>query len=416
MTVELISVGTEILLGNIVNTNAAYLSVKCAELGLDMYTQTVVGDNDGRLGKVFLEAFERSDIVILGGGLGPTEDDLTKETVCRILGIELTEDIKARSNMELILKNLGHEPSANNYKQAMVPKDSIVLYNRNGTAPGYIIEKDGHAAILLPGPPVEMVPMFEEYVIPYLSQKSESVFYSVTIKECGIGESLLETKLLDLIDGQHNPTIATYAKTGCSEVRVTAKAESVEAAKQIAEPTVTEILNRLGDTVYTIENKELEEVVVELLKERNLTLSLAESCTGGLTASKIVNVSGASDVFKQSYITYSNEAKIKLLGVSDKTIEQYTAVSEETAKEMALGCLKASGADIALSVTGYAGPNDSQEEPKGLVYIACAYSDTVNIEHYVFNGNRQKIRESAAIRALNLIKKTILTCETKERN
>lgn len=409
MTVELISVGTEILLGNIVNTNAAFLSRECAALGLSMYTQTVVGDNDERLARVYREAINRSDIVILGGGLGPTEDDLTKETVCNVLGLELTEDKKALDNMEKILTGLGYKPTDNNYKQALVPAGCNVLYNSNGTAPGIIIEKDGHYTILLPGPPTELIPMFNEQVKPYLAGLSNEVLYSVTIKECGIGESMLETKLLDLIDAQTNPTIATYAKTGCCEVRVTARAENEEAARELLKPTVKDIKNRLGDAVYTLDdNVNLEDAVIKLLKKYDLKISVAESCTGGLVAAKLVNVSGASQVFTHGFITYSNKAKRKVLDVNRDTLKKYSAVSKEVAKEMAKGCLVTADSDVAVAVTGYAGPEDTKDEPKGLVYIACAVKDKVIVQKYNFNGSRAKIRESAAIKALDMVRTSVI--------
>lgn len=409
MTVELISVGTEILLGNIVNTNSAFLSKECAALGLSMYTQTVVGDNDERLARVYREAIDRSDIVILGGGLGPTEDDLTKETVCNVLGLELVEDVQARDNMEKILVNLGYKPTENNYKQALVPKDCKVLYNSNGTAPGIIIEKDGHHTILLPGPPAELIPMFNEQVKPYLAGLSNDVLYSVTIKECGIGESLLETKLIDLIDAQTNPTIATYAKTGCSEVRVTARAASEDEAKDLVKPVVKEIKNRLGDAVYTTdENLNLEDVVIKLLKKYDLKISVAESCTGGLVSAKLINVSGASQVFTHGFITYSNKAKRKVLDVNRDTLKKYSAVSKEVAKEMVKGCLVTADSDVAVAVTGYAGPEDTKEEPKGLVYIACTVKDKVIVEKFHFSGSRAKIRESAAIKALDMVRTAII--------
>lgn len=408
MVVELISVGTEILLGDIVNTNAAYLSKQCAALGLNMYAQSVVGDNDKRLKELFEEAFKRSDVVVLTGGLGPTEDDLTKETVCRALGVELVRDEKAENNMINILTRLGYTPSENNFKQAMVPKNGIILYNNNGTAPGMIIEKDGHAAVLLPGPPGEMIPMFEEYLIPYFSYHNPEVLYSMTIKECGIGESLLETRLLDLIDSQTNPTIATYAKTGCSEVRITAKAPTMDDAVMLVKPVADEVLKRLEGYVYSTDEKEnIEDALVRLLKDKNLKIATAESCTGGLVGTKIVNVPGASNVYEYGYITYSDDAKCETLGVSRESIEKYTAVSDVVAMEMANGARVVSGADIAVSVTGYAGPYDLKDEPKGLVYIGCSTAKETKAYEFRFSGNRQKIRENAAVRALDIVRRTI---------
>lgn len=408
MVVELISVGTEILLGDIVNSNAAYLSKQCAALGLNMYAQSVVGDNDERLKELFEEAFKRSDVVILTGGLGPTEDDLTKETVCRAMGVELVRDEKAENNMINILTRLGYTPSENNFKQAMVPKNGIILYNNNGTAPGMIIEKDGHAAVLLPGPPGEMIPMFEEYLIPYFSYHNPEVLYSMTIKECGIGESLLETRLLDLIDSQTNPTIATYAKIGCSEVRITAKAPTMDDAVMLVKPVADEVLKRLEGYVYSTDEKDnLEDVLVRLLKDKNLKIATAESCTGGLIGAKIVNVSGSSNVYAYGYITYSDDAKCETLGVSRESIEKYTAVSDVVAMEMANGARVISGADIAVSVTGYAGPYDLKDEPKGLVYIGCSTAKETKAYEFRFSGNRQKIRENAAVRALDTVRRTI---------
>lgn len=409
MTVEIICVGTEILLGSIVNTNAAYLSKKCAQLGLSMYTQTVVGDNDGRLSRVYEEALGRSDIIILSGGLGPTEDDLTKETVCKVLGIKLKEDKKARKNMEDILAKNGHTPTDNNYKQAMVPEKAKVLYNDNGTAPGFIIDINGRVTVLLPGPPGELVPMFDKQVMPYLAGKSGESIYSVTVKECGIGESLLETKLLDLIDSQSNPTLATYAKVGRSEVRVTARAKTSEKAKELVKPVVKEIKSRLGDAVYsTDEDDDIENAVIALLRKYNLKISTAESCTGGLVSAKLVNVPGASEVFTHGFITYSNKAKRKILGVNRDTLKKYSAVSREVAKEMAKGCLFAADSDVSVAITGYAGPCDTREEPKGLVFIACSVRDKVIVEKYNFTGDRTKIRESAAVKALDMVRTAVL--------
>lgn len=424
MTVELISVGTELLLGNIVNTNAAYLSRECAALGLSMYNQCVVGDNNARLAQAYTEALGRSDIIILGGGLGPTEDDLTKETVCEVLGVGLTEDAKAREDMEKWLTNLGHVPTANNYKQALVPSStgekgeivckSTVLYNDNGTAPGIIIEKDGHCTILLPGPPDELKPMFEKSVKPYLASLSDDAIYSVMIRECGTGESNLETKLIDLIDAQSNPTIATYAKTGCCDIRITARGADEDDAKNKVKPVVKEIKNRLKDAIYsTDENENIEDALIKLLKKYDLKISTAESCTGGLVAAKLVNVSGASQVFTHGFITYSNKAKRKVLSVNRDTLKKYSAVSKEVAKEMAKGCIITADSDVAIAVTGYAGPEDTKDEPKGLVYISCAVGDKVIAEKFKFNGTRAKIRENAAVKALNMARLAILAAYSK---
>ena len=409
MVLNLISVGAEILMGNIVNTNAAFLARECVNLGMSSYHQTVVGDNAKRLAEVYREALKEADVIILTGGLGPTEDDLTKETVAEVLGLELVNDEAALENIRNIFASRGMELTQNNYKQAMVPVGCTVLYNANGTAPGLIIEKDNIVTVLLPGPPHEMKPMFLNQVVPYLEKLTDGVLYSATIKECGIGESILETKLMDLIDGQTNPTMATYAKTSTSEIRLTAKAPSRESARNLVKPYIKEIKKRLGEAVYaTVDSDEMEDAVCKLLKKYNLKITTAESCTGGLVSAKLVNVPGISDHYEQGFIAYSVKAKNKLLGVNKECIKKHSSISREVAAEMAKGALNESGADVAISVTGYAGPDDTEKEPKGLVYIGIAMKDDVTVQEFHFNGDRNKIRESAAVNALNQARLAIL--------
>ncbi|MDO5406514.1 MAG: competence/damage-inducible protein A [Eubacteriales bacterium] len=411
MVVELVSVGTELLLGNIVNTNTQFLAEKCALLGLSMYHQVVVGDNHDRLAEVVETALKRSDIVILTGGLGPTEDDLTKEVCAEVLGMPLVEDPHTRERIEEYFRNsIYKEIPDNNWKQAVVPEGAIVLDNDNGTAPGLILEKDGKAAILLPGPPAELYPLFMKQVYPYLQNLQPEVIRSQMIKVCGMGESQVEDTLLDLIDKQSNPTIATYAKTGEVHIRVTAKAADEEAARQLVKPVVKEIKSRLGDCVYsTKENETLEMAVVRLLDKYGLTVTTAESCTGGLLSGRIVNVPGASDVFREGFITYSNKAKRKYLDVSKSTLKKYGAVSEQTAREMATGAVFATDSDTSVAVTGIAGPDGGTEEkPVGLVYIGTYMKDTVRVEQYQFKGNRAKVREQAVVKALDLLRRSIL--------
>lgn len=325
MVVELVSVGTELLLGNIVNTNTQYLAEQCALLGLSLYHQSVVGDNHDRLAEVVKTALGRSDVVILTGGLGPTEDDLTKEVCAEVMGYKLVEDPHAREHLEQFFKNnIYKEIPDNNWKQAMVPEGALILDNHNGMAPGLILEKDGKTAILLPGPPAELYPMFKEQVYPYLQKQQPEMIRSAVVKICGMGESQVEDKLLDLISSQTNPTIATYAKTGEVSVRVTARAKTEEEAKTLVKPVVKEIKNRLGDCVYSVKEREtLEEAVVKLLHKYELTVTTAESCTGGLLAGRLVNVPGASEVFREGFITYSNKSKRKYLEVSKSTLKKY---------------------------------------------------------------------------------------------
>ena len=411
MVVELVSVGTELLLGNIVNTNTQYLAEKCALLGLSMYHQVVVGDNHDRLAEVIRTALDRSDIVILTGGLGPTEDDMTKEVCAQVMGFPLEEDPHTRQRIEEYFRNhIYKHISDNNWKQALVPSGARVLDNDNGTAPGLILEKDGKVAVLLPGPPGELYPLFEEQVYPYLQNLQPEVIRSQMVKICGIGESGVEERLLDLIDGQTNPTIATYAKTGEVHVRVTARASDEQEAKKLVKPVVKEIRSRLGDCVYsTREDETLEMAVVRLLEKYELTVTTAESCTGGLIAGRLVNVPGVSDVFREGFVTYSNKAKRKYLDVGKSTLKKYGAVSEQTAKEMAIGGAFASDSDVCIAVTGIAGPDGGTEEkPVGLVYIAAYMKDQVTVEEYRFKGNRQKIREQTVVKALDLLRRSIL--------
>ena len=414
MTVELISVGTEILMGNIVNTNAAYLSRKCADLGLSLYHQTTVGDNMERLCEAVNVAYQRSDILILSGGLGPTQDDMTKEAVSKALSVPLVEDSCARQNIDDYFKRRKLiKMTENNYRQSYVLEGSTALYNDNGTAAGVLYEnaEAGKTVILLPGPPSELIPMFEKDCVPYLQSKSEKVILSKMVKIAGVGESLVETMIKDLIDEQDNPTIATYAKTGEVDIRVTASANSKDRAKELLKPMVKELKNRFSGNVFTVDEKEtLEQCVVNLLTKNNLTITTAESCTGGLLAGRIVNVSGASSVFSQGIITYANKAKRKYLDVDKSTLKKYGEVSRKTAKEMAKGAALMADADVALSVTGIAGPDGGTEEkPVGLVYIGCYYKGKVEVTENYFAGDRQKVREAAVMAALTLARKCILS-------
>lgn len=411
MVVELISVGTELLMGNIVNTNTQFLAEQCALLGLSMYHQVTVGDNRERLSEAVRTALGRSDVVILTGGLGPTEDDLTKEVCAEVMGFALKEDAHTKKRIQEYFKNsIFKVIPDNNWKQAMVPEGAIVLDNDNGTAPGLILEKGKKAAVLLPGPPGELYPLFKNQVFPYLKKRQPELLRSQMVKICGVGESQVEDKLLDLIDKQTNPTIATYAKTGEVHLRVTARAKSEEEAKKLIKPVVREIKSRFGDNVYSVREEEtLEMAVVKLLQKHELTVTTAESCTGGLLAGRLVNVPGASEVFREGFITYSNKAKRKYLDVSKSTLKKYGAVSSETAREMAIGCVFAADCDVCVAVTGIAGPDGGTEEkPVGLVYIATYMKEKVTVKKFRFKGNRAKVREQAVVRALDLLRRSIL--------
>lgn len=410
MVVELISVGTEILLGNIVNTNAAYLSEQCAKLGLSCFYQTVVGDNEERLKETIKTALSRAEIIILSGGLGPTQDDLTKESAAKVMGRELFLDEASKNSIEKYFKQRNLEITENNWKQAMIPQGSVIIDNHNGTAPGVIIEDGEKRVILLPGPPNELKPMFEESIIPYLHKLLPGTIYSKTVKICGVGESKAETMIQDLIETQTNPTIAPYAKTGEVHLRVTAKADDEKEARRLTKPVVKELKERFGNNVYTTEEDvTLEKAVVDLLTANNLTVSTVESCTGGMLAARLINVPGVSDAYKSGFITYSNKAKRKMVGVKKTSLDRYGAVSRKVAEEMVKGAYLVNKADVIVAITGIAGPDGGTEEkPVGLVYVACFVCGTVTVKEFHFSGNRDKIRETTVAHALGLMRQCIL--------
>lgn len=410
MTVEIICVGTELLLGNILNTNAAYLAEQSAGLGLSCYYQSVVGDNRARLAEAVRTAVGRSDIILMSGGLGPTQDDLTKETVAEVLSLSLVEDENTRQRIARYFEKKGMEVTDNNWKQAQVPKGCLVLDNENGTAPGMIVEVGGHHIILMPGPPGELKPMFENSVRPYLQKFTTGVIFSQTVKICGVSESLVETRIEDLLAGQDNPTIAPYARQGEVHLRVTAKAADEKEAKKLIKPIVRELKARFGGDVYSTDaDTTLEKSVVDLLLAANLSVTTAESCTGGMLAGRLINVAGISESYKSGYVTYSNKAKRHMLGVKKSTLAKCGAVSEKVAGEMARGAALFTKSDVAVAVTGIAGPDGgTKEKPVGLVYIACQVCGKLTIREYRLSGGRMKIRESAVSCALTQLRRCLL--------
>lgn len=376
-TCEIISVGTELLLGDILNTDAQFLSQELAKLGLSVLHQSTVGDNHDRLLELLAQSAKRSDIIILSGGLGPTPDDITKEVACEFFEKELVLHEESLQRMSAYFTVKGIEMPETNKKQAMLPEDCVVFQNNNGTAPGLAMEKDSKHILLLPGPPRELKPMFYESAVPYLKKFSDKVIISHNIRTFGIGESAMSEIVTDLLDSS-NPTVAPYAKDGEALLRVTAMADNEDEAEKLCTPMIAEIRERLSDYIYGIDVNCIEEAVVPMLIEKNLKLATAESCTGGLIGKRITNVSGASKVFDCGIISYSNEIKHRILGVSEEALQKYGAVSAEVAKQMAKGALAVSGADIAVSVTGIAGPNsDGTSKPVGLSYIALADKDNV---------------------------------------
>ena len=410
MNAEIIAVGTELLLGEILNTNAQFLSQNLSSLGIDVYFQTVVGDNEKRLKETFETALKRADVIILTGGLGPTKDDLTKETVAQAIGLSLTLHTESLEKIKSFFASIHREMSINNEKQAHLPKGCMVLENHHGTAPGCLIEHQQKVVVMLPGPPQEMKPMFAKYVYPYLRSKGTDIIYSRVLRIFGVGESTLEEKLNDLIENQYNPTIAPYAKQGEVALRITAKCESEETAKMMIEPLEKAIRQRLGTAVYGEGEVPLAQVVGMLLKEKGITVAVAESCTGGLLSEQITRVAGISKSFVTGVVTYSNASKIKLLNVSADTLYKYGAVSEHTALEMAEGVKKLGGTDIGISITGIAGPDGgTQEKPVGLVYIGMVTNDNRTYKQLNLAGDRLKIRSMTTMHALDMIRQHLIS-------
>lgn len=406
---EIIAVGTELLLGNIVNSNAQYLSQKLADLGIDVYYHVVVGDNFNRAVETVKKAFERSDLVVTTGGLGPTDDDLTKEAVAEALGLELVAHEESINRIENFFNKIDRPMPDSNRKQGYIPVGSTVLENDNGTAPGVAVEKDGKTVIMLPGPPKELVPMFEDKVLPYLRKKTKSIIQSRMLRIVGVGESMVQEMLRELFENQTNPTIAPYAKEGEVHLRITAKTGSETEGQYLINEMSEKVKAILKENIYGYDDESLESCVLKLLLQRNLTISIAESCTGGLIASRLTEVPGASGSFMNGIITYSNESKMKLLNVKEETLVRHGAVSSQTAGEMADGIRRESGTDIGLSITGIAGPDGgSEEKPVGLCFIGIATKNGVETFKHVFLGNRNKIRYNAATRALDIVRRAVL--------
>lgn len=371
---EIISVGTELLLGNVTNTDARDISQLLSQIGINVYYETVVGDNPERLKEAVAVAKKRAKIIITTGGLGPTYDDLTKQTLAEAFGKKLyLDDETVAMIKDFFYRNKFGEPTDNNYAQAMLPEGCTVFKNDNGSAPGCAFEADGIHVLMLPGPPRECIPMFEKCAVPYLMRFSDSAIYSHNIHVFGLGESAMEAILRDMMKDMTNPTMAPYAKTSEAFLRVTAKAASQAEADEMMVPVIEKVSEILGDVIYGIDTDSLENTVLELLKSKKMTISTAESCTGGLVSKRLTDIPGCSDAFVGGIISYSNDVKVSALGVNRGDIEKYGAVSECVAVQMAEGARRTLGSDIALGITGIAGPNsDGSDKPVGLTYIALA--------------------------------------------
>ncbi len=419
MKAEIISVGTELLMGQIVNTDSAYLSAKLPECGVYTLFHTTVGDNMTRLQEAIEIALDRVDLVFLTGGLGPTQDDITKEALSKVLDLELVYHDSIMKSIEkyftrLKLENRKVHMAENNKKQAYYPKGSIILFNHRGTAPGSITEtiwnNDKKTIVMLPGPPHELQGIFEDYLIDYFLKKNNESLKSVYLRLFGIGESAMEEIITDLIEKQENPTIAPYAKPGEVTLRVTARySKEEDNADLILKPLLDTLYERLGDYIYSDKNQELKEVVANLLIERDLKLSLAESCTGGLLSAELTDVPGVSQVYLGSVTAYSNDIKANVLKVKKESLDKHGAVSSQVATEMAKGILSLYNSDIGISITGIAGPGGAtKNKPLGLVYICLSDKKDYEVHKFVFNGNRDRVRRFASLHALNILRKYLL--------
>lgn len=412
MIAEILCVGTELLLGQILNSDAQYLSRKLSAMGIELYRIETVGDNPGRVRECMREALKRCDLLITTGGLGPTEDDLTKEMAAATLGLEMVEDAPSMKHLEEQFARWGRKMTDNNRKQAIFPRGARILKNERGTAPGCVMEADGHVIIVLPGPPYELTAMFDNEVAPYLKNKLGYTIASRFIRTIGIGESDLEMRLRDMIDAQTNVTIATYCSLGEAQVRLTVKCARGEDPNTYLAPVEAQIRAKLGSLIYAVGETDMPHVVVDLLRRRGSTLSLAESCTGGKIADWLVDVAGVSEVLREGHVTYSNESKMHTLHVSGATLSSVGAVSAQTAREMAEGLHDISGADYCLSVTGIAGPDGgTPEKPVGLVYIGMRTPWGVEVQKCNFTGDRYRVRTLSALRALDMLRRALVGTE-----
>lgn len=408
MNAEILAIGTELLMGQISNTNAQFITARLSELGVNVHYHTVVGDNADRLKESLDLAFRRSDCVIMTGGLGPTYDDMTKETVAEYFNMPLKMDEAALFEITEYFKSRGREMTPSNAKQALIPDGAVTLYNKFGTAPGVLIEKDGKIAVMMPGPPREMKPMFTEYLIPFFEKKSGVTVKSDFIRIFGMGEAEAEKKIAHLTSSS-NPTVAPYVNPGELSLRISARAKTKDEAEALIAPVKKEIYEIFGDLIYGEGlTYSLPQCVLDLLREKKLTFASAESCTGGMIASAITDLSGSSEVFLYGAVTYANSAKVNALGVSPETLEKCGAVSEETVLQMAKGVRLKAGSDIGVSTSGIAGPTGgTPDKPVGTVWIAISTKKYEKAFKLFIPGARDRVRNSAMLHVYDLIRRTV---------
>ena len=408
LTAEILSIGTELLLGDITNTDAQAIARTLSELGINVYFQTVVGDNPGRIKQAVELAKSRADLIVTTGGLGPTYDDITKQTLAESFGLPLVLHQPSLDRIKSYFARSGRGMTDNNISQAMLPEGCTVLENDWGTAPGVAFEAQGKTVIMLPGPPRECEPMLRERVVPYLLGKSDAVLVSRNIRVVGLGESAMESMLREQIERMTNPTVAPYAKTNECLLRVTAKAKTAEEAYAMTEPVVADLCRQLGEYVYGVDVPSLEGAVLALMKERGLTLSAAESCTGGMLSERFTSQPGASSVWKGGVCTYCNELKERLVGVDPEVLATLGAVSGMTARQMAEGVRRTCGTDLGVGITGEAGPVTAEDKPVGLVYIAVADEKGAVVRELHLGRERERIRIAATVTALDMVRRRVL--------
>ena len=412
MIAEIVAIGTELLMGQILDTDAQYLSRRLQSLGISVYYHQTVGDNPQRMRDTLALALSRSDIVITTGGLGPTQDDISKEIAAQLMGREMVFDESSWQAIKGYFDRMGRVCPENNRRQAMFAAGSTILPNGCGTAPGCLIEQDGKMIVQLPGPPHEMAAMFDQQVYPLLAERTGGFIASRYIRIYGLGESQVAQMCAAYIESCGEVSVAPYCSLGECQLRVTARGESEAEALQKVLPVVKELRHILGESVYAVldtSEGSMEEAAGKELTEKGLTVSTAESCTGGLVAARLVNYPGISSALNEAHVTYANEAKVKYCGVRAETLAAHGAVSEETAREMAAGLRERSGADIAAATTGIAGPGGgTKEKPVGLVYVACADKNGVRVERLQLTGNRERVRNLAVLRALDMIRRAAM--------
>lgn len=406
MNAEIISVGTELLLGETINTDAADVARLLSEFGINVFWQTVVGDNPGRLEQIVRRAKERSDMIITTGGLGPTCDDLTKETVAAAFGKKLVLNKEEEARLRGLYKERNTYMTENHLQQVMLPEGCTVLVNDWGTAPGCAFEADGCLVIMLPGPPLECGPMLEHRVRPLLEARSDSLILSHNVRIFGIGEGTMEYQLRDLMNEMTNPTLAPYAKEGECLVRITAKARTKAEAEEMIAPWIQRVRDELGVFAYGVDSDNIQSYAMNRLIESGKTISVAESCTGGLVGDLMTNTPGASGVFLGGVIVYTDEMKMQLLGVDAECLQKHGAVSHETAVQMAEKCRARLGTDLALSVTGLAGPGDDGVHTVGTVFVALAAPEGTYVRRlYKDKWGRERIKHAAANHAFDMIRR-----------